>query len=69
PSPPFLLVLIPSAPSHSTQRQAIRDTWAGVTHRHPTTLTTRTLFVLGLPRRREEQEALWLEFHRHQDLL
>ncbi|NWZ30238.1 B3GT4 galactosyltransferase, partial [Asarcornis scutulata] len=41
---PFLLLLVPSAPAHFAQRQAVRDTWGGSGG-----LPTRTLFGLGVP--------------------
>ncbi|NXX08425.1 B3GN8 acetylglucosaminyltransferase, partial [Larus smithsonianus] len=73
PTPPFLLVLVPSAPSHAARRQAVRDTWGGnATAPHPGAgggLPTRTLFVLGVPGGPEEQEALGAEARRFGDLL
>ncbi|XP_010568219.1 PREDICTED: beta-1,3-galactosyltransferase 4, partial [Haliaeetus leucocephalus] len=68
PTPPFLLVLVPSAPSHSARRQAIRETWGGADGR-PGGLPTRTLFVLGVPTVPAEQPAVRAEARRHGDLL
>ncbi|NXT17354.1 B3GT4 galactosyltransferase, partial [Syrrhaptes paradoxus] len=72
PSPPFLLVLVPSAPSHWSQRQAVRDTWAS--GRHPALggaaisgLPTRTLFVLGV--QEGLQEGVRAESSRYADVL
>ncbi|NWW97892.1 B3GT5 galactosyltransferase, partial [Caloenas nicobarica] len=64
---PFLLVLVPSAPSHAAQRQAVRDTWGG--DPRPGGLSARTLFVLGVPGGPAEQAALVAERRRHGDLL
>ncbi|NXN50499.1 B3GT5 galactosyltransferase, partial [Rynchops niger] len=71
PTPPFLLVLVPSAPSHAARRQAVRDTWGGnaTTPQLGAGLPTRTLFVLGVPEGPEEQEALGAEARRFGDLL
>ncbi|NXV25091.1 B3GN8 acetylglucosaminyltransferase, partial [Cepphus grylle] len=66
PTPPFLLVLVPSAPSHAARRQAVRDTWGGDAGGG---LPTRTLFVLGVPGGPGEQEALGAEARRFGDLL
>ncbi|NXI48525.1 B3GT4 galactosyltransferase, partial [Galbula dea] len=72
---PFLLVLVPSAPSHLAQRQAIRETWAGgseaATELHwRRGLPTRTLFVLGFPEGGSKlQASLLAEAQHHQDLL
>ncbi|NXS40106.1 B3GT5 galactosyltransferase, partial [Balaeniceps rex] len=67
PTPPFLLVLVPSAPAHAARRQAVRETWGG--GQRPGGLPTRTLFVLGVPEARAEQAALRAEALRHGDLL
>ncbi|NXV53812.1 B3GN8 acetylglucosaminyltransferase, partial [Uria aalge] len=75
PTPPFLLVLVPSAPSHAARRQAVRDTWGGNAAASPLRspagggLPTRTLFVLGVPGGPGEQEALGAEARRFGDLL
>ncbi|NXN24854.1 B3GN6 acetylglucosaminyltransferase, partial [Nycticryphes semicollaris] len=66
-TPPFLLVLVPSAPSHAARRQAVRDTWGGEGSQGG--LPTRTIFVLGLPGVPGEQAALGVEARRHGDLL
>ncbi|NWH69199.1 B3GN6 acetylglucosaminyltransferase, partial [Geococcyx californianus] len=69
--PPFLLVLVPSAPSHFARRQAIRETWGGW---HGGGRATRTLFVLGVPGESREEAlattlALGAEASRHGDVL
>ncbi|KAM6100863.1 beta-1,3-galactosyltransferase 4 [Pterocles gutturalis] len=74
PSSPFLLVLVPSAPSHWSQRQAIRDTWASGQHpgwveEQNLGLSTRTLFVLGLPEVGGVQEGIRAESSRYADVL
>ncbi|XP_027767165.1 beta-1,3-galactosyltransferase 4-like, partial [Empidonax traillii] len=67
----FLLVLVPSAPSHLPRRLAVRDTWG----RPPPTTTpssppvTRTLFVLGVPPTPNSQRELLREWRLHGDLL
>ncbi|XP_069738020.1 beta-1,3-galactosyltransferase 4 [Phaenicophaeus curvirostris] len=64
---PFLLVLVPSAPSHAARRQAIRDTWGG--SGGP---SARTLFVVGEPGPGSPAGAaalLQAEAERHGDLL
>ncbi|NXV90636.1 B3GT4 galactosyltransferase, partial [Calonectris borealis] len=68
PTPPFLLVLVPSAPTHAAQRQAIRETWGGGIGR-PNGFPTRLLFVLGVPSSRAQQATLRAEALRHGDLL
>lgn len=68
PAPPFLLVLVPSAPAHAARRQAVRETWGGAAR--PGGFPTRTLFVLGVPGGGPgEQAALRAEARRHGDLL
>ncbi|NXR05523.1 B3GT5 galactosyltransferase, partial [Sagittarius serpentarius] len=67
PTPPFLLVLVPSGPAHAAQRQAVRETWGGGGRGGG--LPTRTLFVLGVPGVKAEQAALQAEALRHGDLL
>ncbi|NXH18083.1 B3G5A glucosaminyltransferase, partial [Bucco capensis] len=71
---PFLLVLVPSAPSHFAQRQAIRQTWAnpeeGAEKNWRRGLLTRTLFILGIPDgNTTSQTSLLTEAQQHQDLL
>ncbi|NXK54713.1 B3GT5 galactosyltransferase, partial [Chauna torquata] len=65
--PPFLLLLVPSAPSHSAQRQAVRETWGGVGQAGG--LPTRTLFGLGVPVGAAERAAVLAEARRHGDVL
>ncbi|NWU18684.1 B3GT5 galactosyltransferase, partial [Cephalopterus ornatus] len=68
---PFLLVLVPSAPSHLPRRLAVRDTWGrppppGETPGAPRALT---LFVLGLPPAPASQRRLVAESRQHGDIL
>ncbi|XP_074786566.1 beta-1,3-galactosyltransferase 4 [Athene noctua] len=71
PTPPFLLVLVPSSPDHAERRQAVRETWGAPQIRGG--LLTRTLFVLGVPPPKRGgqgvQAALRAEFSHHGDLL
>ncbi|NXO57065.1 B3GT5 galactosyltransferase, partial [Aramus guarauna] len=73
PTPPFLLVLIPSAAPHAARRQAVRETWGGAAAGGTPTffggLPSRTLFVLGVPATRAEQAAVRAEARLHGDLL
>ncbi|XP_005390171.2 PREDICTED: beta-1,3-galactosyltransferase 4 [Chinchilla lanigera] len=46
--PPFLLILVCTAPENRNRRDAIRATWGGL--RRARGLRVRTLFVLGEPR-------------------
>lgn len=63
---PFLLLLVPSAPAHFAQRQAVRDTWGGSGG-----LPTRTLFGLGVPAEGEAvgAAAVLAEARRHGDVV
>ncbi|XP_062979625.1 beta-1,3-galactosyltransferase 4 [Elgaria multicarinata webbii] len=67
PRAPALLVLVPSAPGHALQRQAVRDTWGGV--RWAGKYTVRTFFALGLPPEPSQQAALEREAAAHRDLI
>uniref|UniRef100_A0A8B9PDZ1 Hexosyltransferase n=1 Tax=Apteryx owenii TaxID=8824 RepID=A0A8B9PDZ1_APTOW len=66
-APPFLLVLVASAPDHAAQRQAVRQTWGA--GEAPAGRTTRTLFGLGVPAAAAQRAALASEARRHGDLL
>ncbi|NXH96325.1 B3GT4 galactosyltransferase, partial [Pachycephala philippinensis] len=65
---PFLLILVPSAPSHLEQRLAVRDTWGGPWQGSETP-KTRTIFVLGIPPEPPAQRELLLESRQHRDML
>ncbi|NXL40864.1 B3GT4 galactosyltransferase, partial [Glaucidium brasilianum] len=71
PTPPFLLVLVPSSPAHSERRRAVRETWGAP--QQSGGLLSRTLFVLGVPPPGGDgdgvQAALRDEFSHHGDLL
>ncbi|XP_072844007.2 beta-1,3-galactosyltransferase 4 [Pogona vitticeps] len=67
PRPPSLLVLVTSAPEHTAQRQAVRDTWGGV--RWARDYTVRTFFALGLPPEPSRQAALEREAAGHRDII
>ncbi|XP_053152909.1 beta-1,3-galactosyltransferase 4 [Hemicordylus capensis] len=67
PRPPFLLVLVTSAPSHTLQRQAVRETWGGV--RWAAGYPVQTFFALGLPREPSQQAALQREAEQHGDIV
>ncbi|XP_072777121.1 beta-1,3-galactosyltransferase 4 [Taeniopygia guttata] len=73
PSPaPFLLTLVPSAPSHRQRRRAVRDTWGGPwgSNRGGTgALPARTVFVLGRPEDPRGQREVLAEWRRHGDVL
>lgn len=69
PRPPFVLVLVASAPGHVEQRRAVRATWGGP--RWAGGYPTQTFFALGLPRDGEAalQAALEREAAQHGDLV
>ncbi|NWV47121.1 B3GT5 galactosyltransferase, partial [Daphoenositta chrysoptera] len=68
PPAPFLLILVASAPSHTQQRLAVRDTWGGPWDSAGTP-PARTLFVLGVPSVATEQRRLLAESRQHGDIL
>ncbi|NXS23221.1 B3GT5 galactosyltransferase, partial [Mystacornis crossleyi] len=68
PPAPFLLILVPSAPSHAARRLAVRDTWGGPWG-GPGSPKTRTVFVLGVPPSPSAQRELLGEWRRHGDVL
>ncbi|NXM51582.1 B3GT4 galactosyltransferase, partial [Gymnorhina tibicen] len=69
PPAPFLLILVPSAPSHASRRLAVRDTWGSPPPGPPGTPGTRTVFVLGVPASAASQRELLGEWRRHGDIL
>ncbi|NXH93041.1 B3GT4 galactosyltransferase, partial [Edolisoma coerulescens] len=69
PPAPFLLILVPSAPSHSSQRLAVRDTWGGSWGHSGATPRARTVFVLGAAPSPPSQRELLGEWRRHGDIL
>ncbi|NXC65070.1 B3GT4 galactosyltransferase, partial [Aleadryas rufinucha] len=68
PPAPFLLILVPSAPSHVEQRLAVRDTWGGPWGVSGTP-RTRTVFVLGVSSSATTQRQLLGESRQHRDIL
>ncbi|NWW29177.1 B3GT4 galactosyltransferase, partial [Falcunculus frontatus] len=68
PPAPFLLILVPSAPSHLQQRLAVRDTWGGPWEGSGTP-STRTVFVLGVSPSPPSQRELLGESRQHRDIL
>ncbi|NXD60777.1 B3GT4 galactosyltransferase, partial [Corvus moneduloides] len=68
PPAPFLLILVPSAPSHAAQRLAVRDTWGGPWGA-PGTPPGRTVFVLGAAASPAGQRELLQESRQHGDIL
>ncbi|KAG9472128.1 beta-1,3-galactosyltransferase 4 [Eleutherodactylus coqui] len=66
-SPPFLLILVSSAPSHRDRRDAIRQTWGSLSS--STASASLTLFVLGVPKSPEERAALMHEAVTHRDII
>ncbi|KAM3910814.1 beta-1,3-galactosyltransferase 4 [Leptodactylus fuscus] len=66
-SPPFLLILVTSAPSHRDRRDAIRQTWGSLTS--ATASASLTLFVLAVPKSPEERAALMHEAVTHRDII
>uniref|UniRef100_A0A8C6YJR3 Hexosyltransferase n=1 Tax=Naja naja TaxID=35670 RepID=A0A8C6YJR3_NAJNA len=63
----FLLVLIFSSPQNLSRRNAIRKTWANVTHNPG--YTTLVLFVLGKPSSATAQVEVIKESDQQQDLI
>ncbi|NXC01430.1 B3GT4 galactosyltransferase, partial [Orthonyx spaldingii] len=68
PPAPFLLILVPSAPSHVAERLAVRDTWGGPWGGSATP-PARTVFVLGSPASPRWQRELQRESRQHGDML
>ncbi|NXS32163.1 B3GT4 galactosyltransferase, partial [Pomatostomus ruficeps] len=68
PPAPFLLILVPSAPSHLPQRLAVRDTWGG-SWGGAATPAARTVFVLGAPAAPGQQREVERESRRYRDML
>lgn len=66
-SPPFLLILVSSAPSHRDRRDAIRQTWGSPSS--ATASASLTLFVLAVPKSLEERAALIHEAVTHRDII
>ncbi|XP_056396385.1 beta-1,3-galactosyltransferase 4 [Hyla sarda] len=66
-SPPFLLILVASAPSHRDRRDAIRQTWGSLTS--ATASASLTLFILAVPKSPEERAALVHEAVTHRDII
>ncbi|XP_071981545.1 beta-1,3-galactosyltransferase 4 [Engystomops pustulosus] len=66
-SPPFLLILVSSAPTHRDRRDAIRQTWGGLAS--ATASSSLTLFVLAVPKSPEERAALMHEAVTHRDMI
>ncbi|XP_044124819.1 beta-1,3-galactosyltransferase 4 [Bufo gargarizans] len=65
--PPFLLILVSSAPSHRDRRDAIRQTWGNLAS--STASSSLTLFVLAVPKSPEERAALMHEAVTHRDII
>ncbi|XP_063001046.1 beta-1,3-galactosyltransferase 9 [Elgaria multicarinata webbii] len=63
----FLLALIFSRPENSSRRDAIRGTWANLTHAK--SYSTLALFVLGKPSSEAIQQEVIKEMEKHQDLI
>ncbi|XP_036384584.1 putative UDP-GlcNAc:betaGal beta-1,3-N-acetylglucosaminyltransferase LOC100288842 [Megalops cyprinoides] len=63
----FLLVLIFSAPEHTTRRELVRSTWANRTRVQG--FAIQTLFVLGSPRSLSIQTAVLREAELHGDII
>ncbi|XP_014749523.1 PREDICTED: beta-1,3-galactosyltransferase 4, partial [Sturnus vulgaris] len=68
PPAPFLLILVPSAPSHRDRRLAVRDTWGGPWGDSGTP-PSRTVFVLGVTANPDTRRELLAESRRHGDIL
>ncbi|XP_075042540.1 beta-1,3-galactosyltransferase 4 [Mixophyes fleayi] len=66
-SPPLLLILVSSAPSHRDRRDAIRQTWGSLSS--STEFASLTLFVLGVPKSPVERAALVHEAVTHRDII
>ncbi|XP_075692615.1 beta-1,3-galactosyltransferase 4 [Rhinoderma darwinii] len=66
-TPPFLLILVTSAPSHRDRRDAIRQTWGSLAS--STDSASLTLFVLAVPKSSEEKAALMHEAVTHRDII
>ncbi|XP_069841541.1 beta-1,3-galactosyltransferase 4 [Dendropsophus ebraccatus] len=66
-SPPFLLILVTSAPSHRDRRDAIRQTWGSLSS--ATASASLTLFMLAVPKSPEERAALMHEAVTHRDII
>ncbi|XP_077142333.1 beta-1,3-galactosyltransferase 4 [Ranitomeya variabilis] len=66
-SPPFLLILVSSAPSHRDRRDAIRQTWGSLTS--STASSSLTLFILAVPKSPDERAALIHEAVTHRDII
>ncbi|KAM4696817.1 beta-1,3-galactosyltransferase 4-like [Rhinophrynus dorsalis] len=65
--PPFLLILVSTAPSHRDQRNAIRQTWGSLSSSVDS--GSLTLFVLGFPTSQDGQVALVQEANFHGDII
>ncbi|KAM4697082.1 beta-1,3-galactosyltransferase 4 [Rhinophrynus dorsalis] len=65
--PPFLLILVSTAPSHRDQRNAIRQTWGSLSSSVDS--GSLTLFVLGFPTSQDDQVALVQEANLHGDII
>ncbi|XP_063794323.1 beta-1,3-galactosyltransferase 4 [Pseudophryne corroboree] len=65
--PPFLLILVTSAPSHRDRRDAIRQTWGSLSS--STSSASLTLFVLAVPKSPAERAALVHEAVTHRDII
>ncbi|KAM9323862.1 beta-1,3-galactosyltransferase 4 [Gastrophryne carolinensis] len=66
-SAPFLLILVPSAPSHRDRRDTIRQTWGSPSSSAAS--SSLTLFVLGVPGTVEGRSALLHEAVTHGDII
>lgn len=64
--PPFLLILVCTAPEHLNQRNAIRASWGAI--REARGFRVQTLFLLGKPRRQQLAD-LSSESAAHRDIL
>ncbi|XP_042334651.1 beta-1,3-galactosyltransferase 9 [Sceloporus undulatus] len=63
----FLLTLVISRPENSSRRNAIRGTWANLTHVKG--YGTLVLFLLGKPSEESTQWEILKEMEKHQDLI
>lgn len=67
---PFLLLVVPVAPSNRAARDAIRETWGS--QKRVLGQRVETLFMLGLSGAADagrQQEELWRESRQHRDLV
>ncbi|KAL3836302.1 hypothetical protein ACJMK2_021739 [Sinanodonta woodiana] len=70
--PPYLLVFVLSLPNNTEERQAIRETWGSVIHRHNNSLnvSARMIFMLGkMGDEITQNNALREESDKHKDIV